>query len=322
MRSSVVLPEPFGPIKPTRSPRITRNDASRTIGPVSERLADVLGLEHHLPGPVAGLGLQPDAADLVAAFRALLAHGHQRADPPLVARAPGLDALAQPRLFLREPLVELLVLDGLVREPVFLLSKEGLVVARPGRQPAAIELDDAGGDALQKRAVVGDEHDGAAVVVEEASRARSSPRCRGDWSARRAAADRAARRARARAAHGAASRRTSVDTIASAGSPSREITMSTLTSTCQRSTCCRARRSLPPRLAHGRSVESGTSCTSRAMRSPGCRHTLPASGRTSPPMICSSVDLPVPFRPITHTRSPARSAGSRRRAAADGRRPS
>ena len=103
---------------------MTRNDASTNDGRSPNDLLTRLGLEHDLSRPVCRLGLQRDSANLVAAFRALLAHGHQRADPPLVARAPGLDALAQPRLFLREPLVELLVLGRFARQPCFLLLKE------------------------------------------------------------------------------------------------------------------------------------------------------------------------------------------------------
>ena len=41
------------------------------------------------------------------------------------------------------------------------------VVARPGREPSAIQFDDPRGEALQKGAVVGDEHDRAAVVGQE-----------------------------------------------------------------------------------------------------------------------------------------------------------
>jgi hypothetical protein len=46
-------------------------------------------------------------------------------------------------LLLRKPLVEFLVLDSFARQPCFLLFMERVVVARPGRESAAVELDDA-----------------------------------------------------------------------------------------------------------------------------------------------------------------------------------
>ena len=57
------------------------------------------------------------------------------------------------------------------------------------------------------------------------------------------------------------------------------------------------------------------------MRSAGWRQTAPASGGISPLMIFSSVDLPVPLRPISDDAlARLRPAATRRRAAADGRR--
>jgi hypothetical protein len=55
----------------------------------------------------------------------------------------------------------------------------------------------------------------------------------------------------------------------------------------------------------GRVSSSGASCASRPIRNPGCLHTRPSSGFTSPPTTCNSVDLPVPLRPMTQMRSPA-----------------
>ena len=51
-------------------------------------------------------------------------------------------------------------------------------------------------------------------------------------------------------------------------------------------------------------VSSGTSCTSRATCTPVSRHTVPASGVSSPLTICMKVDLPVPFLPMSARRSP------------------
>ena len=89
------------------------------------------------PDASACSDLHADAADgRRAARRALLAHRHQRPHASLVAGPPRFDAPPQPDFFLRQPLVELLLRDGLVREPLLLLSQERRIVARPRRQRA------------------------------------------------------------------------------------------------------------------------------------------------------------------------------------------
>ena len=133
----------------------------------AEGLRHRIGLEHHLAAGLGRLDLQPHGADLRAAGGALGAHRHQRAHAALVAGAPGLDALPQPHLFLGQLLVELLVGDRLVGQPLFLLAQERRVVARPRREAAAIELDDPRGQPLEERAVVGDEEHRAGVVGQE-----------------------------------------------------------------------------------------------------------------------------------------------------------
>ena len=102
-----------------------RVEKSRTTGPSPNVLADALGLEHQLARRLGAL--RPAAArcrDLVAARGALLAHRHQRVDAAFVARPPRLDALAQPHFFLGQLLVELLLLDRFVGEPLFLLLQK------------------------------------------------------------------------------------------------------------------------------------------------------------------------------------------------------
>src|SRR5262245_36281435 len=128
-------------------------------GRVSIRLADALGFEHHLTGSVAGVDLDPNRTWLVAARPALFPHPHQRAHAALVSGPTRLDATAQPRLLLRHLLVERRPRHFLVGEPRLLFGDERHVVARPRRQPAAVELDDSGSDALKKRAVVRHEDD-------------------------------------------------------------------------------------------------------------------------------------------------------------------
>ena len=55
----------------------------------------------------------------------------------------------------------------LAREPFLLLAQEGLIVAGPGGQRAAIELDDPGRQPLQERAIVRDEDDRTGVLGEK-----------------------------------------------------------------------------------------------------------------------------------------------------------
>src|SRR5205823_14242345 len=88
-------------------------------------------------------------------------------DAPFVARAPRLDAAAQPRFLDLHALVELLPRERFVREPLLLLPKERRVVAGPRRQLSAIDLDDARRDALQKRPIVRDEDDGAGIFRQK-----------------------------------------------------------------------------------------------------------------------------------------------------------
>ena len=91
------------------------------------------------------------------------AQGIESAHPAFVARAPRLDAFADPAFFFRQALVEQRVVRGLGRELLGLLGLEFGVVARVFAEPAAVEFDDARGQARQKLAIVGDEQQRAAV---------------------------------------------------------------------------------------------------------------------------------------------------------------
>ena len=74
---------------------------------------------------------QADVADPRASFRALGTHRQQRLHPAFVAGPPRLDAAAQPHFFRRHLLVDLGVRQLLVGQPLFLLAREGGVVAGP-----------------------------------------------------------------------------------------------------------------------------------------------------------------------------------------------
>ena len=192
-RSSVDLPAPFGPMRPMRSPRMMRRSkvahdrrARRT------RLVTSFELGHELAGALAGVERQLDVAACVraaprAAARSVLEPSHAA----FVARAARLDALADPRLFLRPELVELAVRRRFGGELVALARFVRGEVAGIGAQHAAIELDDARGHAVEERAVVRDD-DRVGLLRAAAPRAARCRRCRDGWSARRAAAGRAA----------------------------------------------------------------------------------------------------------------------------------
>ncbi len=150
---------------------IAAHHAHRHVG--HDRLGTVgLGhsarFEHELARLVRLLCAHAHGADLIPPRRALLAHGHQRADAPFVSGTTRLDALPQPDLFLSQPLVELLLLHGLVGKPLLLAARKRRIVAGPGRELSAIELDDPRGQALQEGAVVRDEHHRTGILGEKA----------------------------------------------------------------------------------------------------------------------------------------------------------
>ena len=133
----------------------------------SECLRDMVGLEHNLARRVSGFDLQAYGGRLLASRRPLLPHGHQRADAPFVARPPRLDALAQPRFLFRQALVELVLRDRFVGQPLVLLSQERRVVARPRGELPAVDFDDPRRDALEERAVVSHEYQRTRIVREK-----------------------------------------------------------------------------------------------------------------------------------------------------------
>ena len=112
--SSVVLPAPFGPIRPTLSPRRRHRRKSRTIvraslagrpGDAGKTMDTSFELGDDLAARDAGVGLEPDAAERLAPCGPLRAQRLQPLDASDAARAARLDALAHPNLLLREQLV-------------------------------------------------------------------------------------------------------------------------------------------------------------------------------------------------------------------------
>ena len=192
----------------------------------------------------------------------------------------GLDALAQPRFLLRQPLVELRV-DAPLRRRAIPPCAGGTSRSRRATTSApAIQLDDPSRQRLEKHAVVRHEQHGARNSRPETLRATASSRCRDDWSARRAGADPAPPPARAPAARVARQPPESVPMVTSAGIWSLESTISTCLIGVPRvsAAICRAlrrrRRTPAGRRQTGRPAPAGR-CAARAR----ARRRLPAAPR-------------------------------------------
>ena len=140
--------------------------ADEDVFPVRERHS--LRLDH-LPAGFAGLrGGHPDVAGLRATLRAFDPHRLQPAHAAFVAGTAGLDALPDPHFLLRQQLVEARVLLRLGVRAFLLAAQVVVPVARPAADLAAVDLDDARGQRAQEAAVVGDEHQRPAPLLEEA----------------------------------------------------------------------------------------------------------------------------------------------------------
>ena len=115
----------------------------RDDGTVAEIEPHLARLEHELPRRRRVLRLEIDLPEPLAALAALRAQLLEGADPAFVAGAARFDALADPRLFLSELLVEQGRMLGLDVERGALLEHVVVVAAGPAHEVAAIELHDA-----------------------------------------------------------------------------------------------------------------------------------------------------------------------------------
>ena len=106
---SVVLPAPFGPTMPMRSPRWMRIEKSSTIVRSPIGLADALGLDHQLAGFVGFGSREAGVAGRAAIVAPLVAQRMQIAEPLDVALAAAGDAVAQPVLLVDDLAVELVL---------------------------------------------------------------------------------------------------------------------------------------------------------------------------------------------------------------------
>src|SRR5690606_1533855 len=121
--------------------------------------AQVLGDDHALAALRRIVLLDAHIALQFTPLGALATQRLQCADAALVARAPRLDARADPDFLGGEAFVEAGVLLGLGMQPLLATAQVVLPVTRPHRELAAIDLDDAGSHCLQEGAVMADEDD-------------------------------------------------------------------------------------------------------------------------------------------------------------------
>src|SRR5690606_9117000 len=122
--------------------------------PRTKAMRDAAQLGNQLSGALAIGQREADLALLFATSGALAAQGLQAPDPAFVARAPRLDALADPDLFLAQQLVETRLSQSFGFQPLCLAHLPGAEIARKAQQASTVQLDDARGHHIEKSAVV------------------------------------------------------------------------------------------------------------------------------------------------------------------------
>ena len=159
--SSVVLPAPFGPTMPIRSPRWMRSVKSRMIARSPIALRHAVGLDHRLRANVVlGDGelrrtRRPDHR------RALRPHVVQLGEASLVAAAAGGDPALQPAQLERQLGVELLGGSRLLLVGLF----------HPGLEPAEADLGAAQMAAVEPQAALRQPRQEGPVVADDDERA-------------------------------------------------------------------------------------------------------------------------------------------------------
>src|SRR5690606_37624069 len=128
--------------------------------------ADLVQLDNTFARGVGSFHLEAGLALPLDTPRAFVPHRLERADPTLVTGTAGLDALANPDLFLGQLLIEQGVGRRFGGQLLLLVFKEAAVVALPVDQLTTVELHDAGGQRLQELTVVGNEQHGTAELQQ------------------------------------------------------------------------------------------------------------------------------------------------------------
>ncbi len=103
----------------------------------------------------------------LATLSTLHAHRLEGAHSPLVTGAARLDPLAYPHLFLSQLAIELGIFQLFDPQPLLFALLVLVIVAGPGGDHAAVQIDDPGRQLVDKLTVVGDKHDGTTEILEE-----------------------------------------------------------------------------------------------------------------------------------------------------------
>ncbi len=100
-------------------------------------------------------------------FGAFLAHFLESPDTPFVAGTACLDSLPDPDFLFFQFLVEQGLGTGFRLQRFFLAPQVVIEIARPARERAAVDFHDSRRQALEKCAVVSNEHYGAIVGADD-----------------------------------------------------------------------------------------------------------------------------------------------------------
>ena len=157
-------------VRPDQADAVAAHDHGRKTGNQAApriAVADILRLDHLASRVLRRTGLHAHVAGLVASLAAFAAHRFEPAHAAFVARAAGLDALADPDFFLGQLLVEQRIRLRFGVQAFFAPAQVVLVVAGPTGQGSAIDLDDARRQRTHEAAIVGDEDDAAGEAAQE-----------------------------------------------------------------------------------------------------------------------------------------------------------
>ena len=134
---------------------------------IVEGEADLFRFHNQFAAALRLLDRQPDIARLLLPARPLPAHLHQRPHPALVPGATGLDPLPNPGLFPGQFLVKFLPLLLLRLQHGLPAFEVRAVIAGKRHQAAPVDFHDACRQSLEKRPVMGHEHEGFFELPEK-----------------------------------------------------------------------------------------------------------------------------------------------------------
>ena len=171
--SSVVLPLPFGPMRPTRVPGAIARSRSRTSGRPAERLRQAPRHEQLARPPVRGG--EVDAGGPAGGSRPgvpqLLDQAARLLDAALRLGGARLRAAPQPLDLAPHRVGQRLLVGGLAAQELVAAGEELAVAAvrlEEAARVGAVQLEHAGGHVLEEVAVVADDEEGARPLGEHA----------------------------------------------------------------------------------------------------------------------------------------------------------